>query len=138
MNNSGAAAINACPTGPLRCLWRPSSLLKVSNTPNVLGESLSAYQLICGLLLDQLDLFEKPSGASKRTLHVASTTCSQIFFPSGDELSNDLGTVRGRIGLAVDRTLLYFTAGLAFAEVANNVQYNSSKFPTFNTLVLQR
>jgi hypothetical protein len=46
VNNSGAAAINACPTGPLRCLWRPSSLLKVSNTPNVLGESLSAYQLI--------------------------------------------------------------------------------------------
>ena len=29
--------------------------------------------------------------------------------------------------------MLYFTAGLAFAEVANNVQYNSSKFPTFNT-----
>ena len=38
------------------------------------------------------------------------------------------------MGLAVDRTLLYFTAGLAFAEVANNVQYNSSKFPTFNML----
>ncbi|SPE33893.1 hypothetical protein SBA3_2070006 [Candidatus Sulfopaludibacter sp. SbA3] len=45
-NNSGAWAISACPIGPLRCFWRPASSLKVSNTPNVLGDSLSANQLI--------------------------------------------------------------------------------------------
>ena len=54
------------------------------------------------------------------------------FFPSETNRLNDLGTVRGRLGLAVDRSLFYFTAGLAFGEVANSVQYNSFKFPTFN------
>lgn len=41
--------------------------------------------------------------------------------------------MRGRLGLAVDRTLFYFTAGLAIGEVANTALYNSFKFPTFNT-----
>ncbi len=33
---------------------------------------------------------------------------------------NWLGTVRGRIGLAVDRTMFYFTAGFAYANVKND------------------
>jgi outer membrane immunogenic protein len=37
-----------------------------------------------------------------------------------------LGTVRGRIGLAVDRTLFYFTAGFAYANVHNNRGYNET------------
>jgi opacity protein-like surface antigen len=32
---------------------------------------------------------------------------------------NFLGTVRGRLGLAVDRTLLYFTAGFAYPDFTN-------------------
>jgi outer membrane immunogenic protein len=55
------------------------------------------------------------------------------FYPSETNRLDFLGTVRGRLGLAVDRTLLYVTAGLAYGEVKNTVQYNSSKFPTFNT-----
>jgi outer membrane immunogenic protein len=43
-----------------------------------------------------------------------------------------LGTVRGRLGLAVDRTLIYFTAGLAYANVNNTLYNNSSNgSPTF-------
>lgn len=33
---------------------------------------------------------------------------------------NYLGTVRGRVGLAVDRTFIYVTAGVAFADVKNS------------------
>jgi hypothetical protein len=45
------------------------------------------------------------------------------------KILNDAGTM----GVAVDRSPFYFTTGLAFGEVNNSVQYNSSKFPTFNT-----
>jgi len=41
--------------------------------------------------------------------------------------------VRGRLGLAADRTLFYLTAGGAIGEVANTALYNSTKFPTSNT-----
>ena len=55
------------------------------------------------------------------------------FYPSETNRLDFLGMVRGRLGLAIDRTLLYVTAGLAYGEVANTVQYNSFNFPTFNT-----
>jgi outer membrane immunogenic protein len=55
------------------------------------------------------------------------------FYPFETNRLNDLGTVRGRLGLAVDRTLFYFTAGLAYGEVANTALYNSLRFPTSNT-----
>jgi outer membrane immunogenic protein len=55
------------------------------------------------------------------------------FYPSETNRLDFLGTVRGRLGLAVDRTLLYVTAGLAYGEVTNTVQYNSFNFPTSNT-----
>ena len=51
------------------------------------------------------------------------------FFPSETNRLNYLGTVRGRLGLAVDRTLLYVTAGLAYGEVANTVLYNAAALP---------
>ena len=55
------------------------------------------------------------------------------FFPSETADLNYLGTLRGRLGLAVDRTLVYFTAGLAYAGVQDTVQYNSFRFSTWNT-----
>lgn len=55
------------------------------------------------------------------------------FFPSETNRLNYLGTVRGQLGLALDRTLLYVTAGLAYGEVANTVRYNSISLPTSNT-----
>jgi outer membrane immunogenic protein len=51
------------------------------------------------------------------------------FYPSETNTFHNLGTVRGRLGLAFDRTLFYFTAGLAVGEVTNSVQYNTLKFP---------
>jgi outer membrane immunogenic protein len=38
------------------------------------------------------------------------------------------GTVRGRIGYAMDRTLIYFTGGFAFGGVDNSVTINGVKF----------
>ena len=70
---------------------------------------------------------------SNKTTYVDPNGAINHYFPSETNRLDFLGTVRGRLGLAVDRTLLYVTAGLAYGEVKNTFQYNSSKFPTFNT-----
>ena len=91
-----------------------------------LGFNLQARSFVYGLEADF-------SGLSNKSTYVDPNGAINPFYPSETNSLKDLGTVRGRIGLAVDRSLFYFTAGLAFGEVANSVQYNSSKFPTFNT-----
>jgi outer membrane immunogenic protein len=70
---------------------------------------------------------------SNKTTYVDPNGAINNYFPSETNRLSYLGTVRGRLGLALDRTLLYVTAGLAYGEVANTVLYNSTKFPTFNT-----
>ena len=91
-----------------------------------LGFNLQARSFVYGLEADF-------SGLSNKSTYVDPNGAINPFYPSETNSLKDLGTVRGRIGLAIDRSLFYFTAGLAFGEVANSVQYNSSKFPTFNT-----
>jgi outer membrane immunogenic protein len=91
-----------------------------------IGYNLQAGNLVYGL---EADL----SWLSNRSSYVDPNGAINNFYPSETNRLSDLGTVRGRLGLAVDRSLFYFTAGLAFGEVTNSVQYNSSKFPTFNT-----
>jgi outer membrane immunogenic protein len=70
---------------------------------------------------------------SNKSSYVDPNGAINNFHPSETNRLDYLGTVRGRLGLAVDRTLLYVTAGLAYGEVANTVQYNSLNFPTSNT-----
>ncbi len=91
-----------------------------------LGINWQTGSLVYGL---ETDL----SWLSNKTNYVDPNGAINNFYPSETNRLNDLGTVRGRFGLAVDRTLLYLTAGLAYGEVANNVVYNSAKFPTSNT-----
>jgi outer membrane immunogenic protein len=91
-----------------------------------LGFNLQAGSLVYGL---EADL----SWLSNKTTYVDPNGAINNFYPSETNRVNDLGTVRGRLGLAVDRTLFYFTAGLAIGEVANTALYNSFKFPTFST-----
>jgi outer membrane immunogenic protein len=91
-----------------------------------IGFNLQAGSLVYGL---ESDL----SWLSNKTSYFDPNGAINNFFPSETNRLNDLGTVRGRLGLAVDRTLLFFTAGLAIGEVANTALYDSSKFPTFNT-----
>jgi len=91
-----------------------------------LGINWQAGSLVYGI---ETDL----SWLSNRTTYVDPNGAINNFYPSETNRLNDLGTVRGRFGLAVDQTLLYLTAGLAFGEVANTVLYNSVKFPTSNT-----
>jgi outer membrane immunogenic protein len=59
------------------------------------------------------------SWLNNKSTYVDPNGAINNFFPSETNRLNDLGTVRGRLGLAVDRSLFYFTAGLAFGEVAN-------------------
>ena len=90
-----------------------------------LGFNLQAGSFVYGL---EADL----SWLNNKSTYVDPNGAINNFFPSETNRLYVLGTVRGRLGLAVDRSLFYFTAGLAFGEVANSVQYNSFKFPTFN------
>ena len=55
------------------------------------------------------------------------------FYPSTTNRLNFLGTARGRLGLAVDNTMIYGTAGYAYGGVENTARYNSLLFPTNNT-----
>ena len=79
------------------------------------------------------DLETDLSWLSNKATYVDPNGAITNFYPSETNRLNDLGTVRGRFGLAVDRTLLYLTAGLAYGDVANTALYNSAKFPTSNT-----
>ena len=91
-----------------------------------IGFNLQAGSLVYGL---EGDL----SWLSNKSTYVDPNGAINNFYPSEINTLHDLGTVRGRLGLAVDRTLFYFTAGLAIGDVTNTVLYNSSKFPTSNT-----
>ena len=45
--------------------------------------------------------------------------------------------MRGRFGLAVDRTLLYLTVGLAYGDVATTAVYNSLKSSNVQYAIFQ-
>jgi outer membrane immunogenic protein len=53
------------------------------------------------------------SWLSNKTPYIDPNGAINNFYPSETSRLNNLGTVRGRVGLAVDRTLFNFTAGLA-------------------------
>src|SRR5262245_18818784 len=60
------------------------------------------------------------------------------FHLEGPETSNDvrwLATIRGRAGLAVDATLVYFTGGVAFGSVKNRVGDVGSDGTVFDSFV---
>lgn len=64
-------------------------------------------------------------GNSKNGSHgyaCPASFCGETTFTISDAFTNRvnyLGTARGRLGLAVDRTLIYFTAGLAYGKTSN-------------------
>ncbi len=91
-----------------------------------LGVNFQAGNLVYGLETDI-------NWLSNKTNYVDPNGAINAFYPSESNRLNYLGTVRGRLGLAVDRTLIYFTAGLAYANVNDNIHHNSNLFPTFNT-----
>jgi outer membrane immunogenic protein len=77
-----------------------------------LGVNLQAGSLVYGLETDINWLSNKTTYLDPNILNA--------YQPSETNRLNYLGTVRGRLGLAVDRTLIYFTAGLAYANVNNS------------------
>ena len=90
-----------------------------------LGVNLQAGSLVCGLEADI-------NWLSNKTSYYDPNVVLNAFQPYETNRLNYLGTVRGRLGLAIDRTLIYFTAGLACANVNNRLAYNSaSGFSTF-------
>jgi outer membrane immunogenic protein len=56
-----------------------------------------------------------------------------LGFVSAENSLNWFGTVRGRIGYAMDRTLVYFTGGFAFGEVESKGQLFGSPFDIHET-----
>jgi outer membrane immunogenic protein len=91
-----------------------------------LGVNLQSGRLVYGLETDLSWLTNKSS-------FVDPNGALNNFYPSATNRLNYLGTVRGRLGLAVDNTLIYGTAGFAYASVENTARYNSFYFPTNNT-----
>lgn len=88
-----------------------------------LGINFQAGSIVYGLETDF-------SWLSNKANYVDPNGSINAYYPSETNRLKDLGTVRGRLGLAVDRALVYFTAGLAYGEVNDAVQYNSFRFPT--------
>jgi outer membrane immunogenic protein len=72
-----------------------------------LGFNLQAGSFVYGLEADLSWLGDKST-------YVDPNGAINNFFPSETNRLNDLGTVRGRLGLAVDRTLLLFHGGARF------------------------
>jgi outer membrane immunogenic protein len=90
-----------------------------------LGVNLQAGSLVYGLEADI-------NWLSNKTSYFDPNVVLNAYQPYETNRLNYLGTVRGRLGLAIDRTLIYFTAGLAYANVNNRLAYNSaSGFSTF-------
>lgn len=91
-----------------------------------LGVNLQSGRFVYGLETDI-------SWLTNKTSFVDPNGALNNFYPSATNRLNYLGTVRGRLGLAVDNTLIYGTAGLAYASVENTARYNSFYFATNNT-----
>jgi outer membrane immunogenic protein len=89
-----------------------------------LGVNLQAGSLVYGIETDI-------NWLSNKTTYLDPNVVNN-FQPYDATRLNYLGTARGRLGLAVDRTLIYFTAGVAYANVNNNLSnFSASGFPTF-------
>ncbi len=87
-----------------------------------LGINFQQGSLVYGLETDF-------SGLTNKNTRNAYYNGSYYLYDRYDTAKTDwLGTVRGRIGLAVDRTLFYFTAGLAYGNVKNTHGYSESYF----------
>lgn len=93
-----------------------SPLSDYSTTPQGVGGGIQAgcdYQmpdspLVVGIVVDA----------------IASTSSETIAPAPGQELTSSvpfMGTIRGRLGVALDTTLLYATGGLAVANVENHL-----------------
>jgi outer membrane immunogenic protein len=105
-------------------IWRGQSHGFIGG--GTVGINWQAGSLVYGLETDI-------SWLSNQTSFVDPNGAINNFYPSATNRLNFLGTVRGRLGLAVDNTLVYGTAGFAYGQVENTARYNSLVFPTSNT-----
>jgi outer membrane immunogenic protein len=83
-----------------------------------LGINWQVGSLVYGLETDFSGLTN--SKTEHRVFDFGGGVPTNIVTDNNNARINFLGTVRGRLGLAVDRTLLYFTAGFAYAGVHNS------------------
>jgi outer membrane immunogenic protein len=90
-----------------------------------LGINWQVGSLVYGLETDFSGLTNSKTEHRVFDFGTAGGFPTEITTDQNNARINFLGTVRGRLGLAVDRTLLYFTAGFAYAGV-----HNSNSFTT--------
>ncbi|WP_026607489.1 outer membrane protein [Methylocapsa acidiphila] len=91
-----------------------------------LGVNVQAGMFVYGLETDI-------NWLSNKATYTDPNGAINAFYPSETNRLNYLGTVRGRLGVAFDRALIYFTAGLAYGNLNDSIQYNSYTSTTWNT-----
>ena len=63
----------------------------------------------------------------------SKTTSTNVFDESGKTSIDWFGTVRGRLGYAFDRTLVYATGGFAYGQVSDNYSFTNYSQPKYDT-----
>lgn len=110
------------PATDLSSWWNPNETIHSSGS-GVLGGIQVGYNYQVGAIVFGL---EADLAAMSTDAKANSNGNDRI----DQHKTSALGTVRGRVGYAFDRTLLYVTGGLAYANVKNRVSDRSA--PAFN------
>ena len=93
--------------------WNPNETIHSSGS-GVLGGIQAGYNYQVGAIVFGLEADLTATNADAKASSIGNARIDQ-------HKTSALGTVRGRVGYAFDRTLLYVTGGLAYANVKNRV-----------------
>jgi outer membrane immunogenic protein len=112
INPGGASLGTGCATAPSFQL----------NTAGFIGGAQSGYNLqynnfVVGIESDIQGAGIQKSSSATGTFPQVGGTFTTLGTVTATERLNYFGTVRGRLGVAFDRTLLYATGGLIYADV---------------------
>ena len=90
-----------------------------------IGYNFQINSFVLGL---EADLDVENNSRSQTFNQTASSPLSGVSTRNGALSNGWVGTVRPRVGYAFDRTLLYFTGGLAYGESKSWLSYTDNQF----------
>jgi outer membrane immunogenic protein len=96
------------------------------------GANFQASQLVFGIEAD-LDWANIKGDVTNGFCTLANVSSGAVVGATCETKTNYLGTVRGRLGFAADRVLLFATGGLAFANVQAGLTGPAITTPTYDS-----